>query len=346
MANKNIIAFTTIAIIIFSFILTVPITIISFGLSSYDIIHESISYEYAPQSSSSIEQLNINADIGNIEIMYIDPPVNYFAKINVNIEMAGSGLAGKNYDDYFNITEGDITSMPVNFSITLFSNITKAVADSLIKDVSIIVTLRKGIIFDIMVKAEESNVDLLVPFGVSVNNIIVNVTNGEILYEFNQCTIGGNITGIIYGDVDNLLEIQSYNVQYTRNSVWFFTIEQGDLNLNISQYEELGANVTGNVVMDDGDLIFSYNDNSANVGARFALPWENGNTNILPRCVGSIYIPCQFYGFQNNTPNLGLDEGILILTSIDLLENRVSYIYNLTLELLQGTSKMELLSVN
>jgi len=47
--------------------------------------------------------LNLNVDVGDIEIRYINPPVDYYAMVEVHIEMSGNNFAGKSYPDFFEV---------------------------------------------------------------------------------------------------------------------------------------------------------------------------------------------------------------------------------------------------
>ena len=83
------------------FAIIIPIPIISISLSTYGSIDESFSCQYESSAPSSIETLNLNADVGNIEVIYTPPPVDYLVKVDVNIELSGSILAGRSYDERY-----------------------------------------------------------------------------------------------------------------------------------------------------------------------------------------------------------------------------------------------------
>ena len=277
MINKKIIIFAFIGIIGFAFIVAIPIGVITVTFSSYGSINESSSFEYLPDIPSAVERLDLNVDIGDIEIRYVDPPVDYFVRIDVDIEMAGPGLAGKNYSDYFNITEGDTSGSHIEFSMRLFSNITESEIDSLIKDISITVFLRKDIVFDISATVIEGNIDLEVPHKVLINNILFNLTYGDIIFNLRKCIIEGNITGV----VDNgKIRLISYNTEYTQNSVW--TLSSNQNYIDITQHYPMGANITGSIItaMDIGTFV-TYNDTHADVGAKFTL-YEYNYPQFLP----------------------------------------------------------------
>jgi len=159
----------------------------------------------------------------------------------------------------------------------------------LIKDVSIIVNLRKDIIFDINTNLIEGNYEITVPWTVSIGNIYTNVSNGNIFYDFEYSSIQGNITGITNnGD----LELKSYDVEYTQNGNWLLISTGGYMNIEIYQYKEMGANITGTAII--GALNLKYIDNSFNIGALFTFPsseWGGGLRHTIIRFVVNLLPP-------------------------------------------------------
>jgi len=250
MANKSIIAIFVVILVSISLIISIPVLTLSSGFSNYGKIDELLIFEYAPDNSSPIEKFNLNVDMGNVEITYINPPVDYFAKIEVFIEMNGVNLAGKSYSDFFDIDWLNDNS-PANFSMEFKSDVNESKVFSLIKDITIVVNLRADIIFDIIATVKEGNVQVNVPYMVSVNNLVINTTKGDILYDLNHCILEGNITGIAN---DGDIELMAYAI----------TINNVDVNTNEGsllydfQYCTLEGNITG--IANDGDIeLMAYN---------------------------------------------------------------------------------------
>lgn len=255
------------SVVSFGVLIATPFSVLSFNFSSYDSINETLFYEYLPNTPSEVESLYLNNDYGNVIIDYVDPPVDYFVKIEVNIEMGGAGLASKEYDDYFTIIEGDPSSSPINFTIKLSPGMTVSAVDSLVKDVSIVITIQKGVMLDIFARVMNGDVSIAVPFKVRINELHFNITNGNIFYNLNRCIIGGNISGI----VDNgKIELVSEKAEYIQNSVWI--LYSNRISIDILQPNNLGANVTGSIttVADVSNYLF-YNDTVHEVGASFTL---------------------------------------------------------------------------
>ena len=213
------------------------------------------------------ESLYLNIDYGNVIIDYIDPPVDYLVKIQVNIRMGGAGLVGKEYSDFFNIIEGDLTDLPINFTMEFSPGITESEVESLVKDVSIIITIQKGIVFDIFANVINGDVSIKVPFKVRINSIHFILSNGNIFYDLNRCIIGGNISGIVD---DGKIVLTSENAEYIQNSVW--TLYSNKNSIDIIQHNRLGSNVTGSITTaTDVSTHLFYNDTTHDVGAKFTL---------------------------------------------------------------------------
>ncbi|MHA2325477.1 MAG: hypothetical protein ACXACB_08755, partial [Promethearchaeota archaeon] len=366
--NKSIILVPIIGIISFSLIIgIIPIMFLLDHLSTYGTISESRFFEYTPDSPSSNGTLNLNVDVGNIQINYIPPPVDYHVKIDVNFELTGSHLAGKTYLDFFNISMPPKGSM-ANFTLELKSDDWFDPIKWFTKNVSIVVNVRKDIVLDIIANVKEGNVEITVPWAVSIHNLLINISKGNIFYDFNYCILEGNITGIvdngsifydfnhctIDGNLNGTVQtgnmnVSTYNVKYTQNRPWDFRIDTGDFAIYINQNENIGTNITGIAKLNNGEAFFCYEDNSPDIGATFEIPFGNPFLPFLnlPSCLRmwTFWLPCTtvhgfHYDIQNST------EGIVTLISEDLRENRVKDYFNMTFEIIQGTFAMDILSIN
>ncbi|MFX1502427.1 MAG: hypothetical protein ACFFDH_15810, partial [Promethearchaeota archaeon] len=106
MVKKSIIGSILLVIIGSTLIIGFPIALLSIELSTYATIDDSLSYPYYNSNSSKIKTLNIYVEMGNIEVKYTPLttlPIDYIVDIDVNLEMSGSILAGKSYEDFLNI---------------------------------------------------------------------------------------------------------------------------------------------------------------------------------------------------------------------------------------------------
>jgi hypothetical protein len=274
--KKRIIAIGLIIIIGYSLIIVIPIRLISTRLSSYNTIKESCCFTYKPNSPLYLEKLYIDAEEGDIEIRYINPPIDYDILIDVHIGLIGKKLTRKSYEDYLNISWKNSSSQ-ASFRIEIISDDWFNPLLWLSKEINIVITLRKDIVFDITTNLIEGNYEISVPWPVSIGNILTNVSNGNIYYEFVGSSIQGNITGITYR---GNLELKLYNVEYTQNGNWLLISTGGDMNIEIDQEEEMGANITGTAMIIDGILDLFYKDNTANIGAIIFFPLLSGASSL------------------------------------------------------------------
>jgi len=307
MARNVISAIAIMILIVFSFIIAAPITFLSVGLSSYGKINKFLTYKYAPISPPYLDKLNLYVAVGNIEIQYIDPPVDYDAKIDVSIEMIGPNLVGKNYSDYFNIG-WQHTGGLVNFTMELKSSINQAEVLSLIKNVNIAVALKADVICDISVVVNiQGDVKITVPWGISVGNILTNVSKGDIQYDFSYCILEGNLTGIIQ-EIGNI-ELKTYNIEYSQNTTWALNTGSGDFLIEIFQYTDMNANVSGTISHDHGNIRFKYKDDNTDVGAYFTLYYNADDLSLrqaMNQVIGFNSIPSDeqdiFYLWSDDYP--------------------------------------------
>jgi len=290
MAKKIIIIVSILATLGFSLAIAFPIVIFSTVLKPYGEIDEKISFYCTQNNISAIDELNLNIDAGNIQINYIDPLIDYAMKIDVKVEMIGSGLAGKSYFDYFNIVWQN-TSGSVNFTMRVKAGITQTEILSLIKNVIIIVTLNANVFCDISVNVNvQGDIKITVPWGISVGQIFANVSRGDIQFDFYNCIIDGNLTGLVQKESD--LELKSYDVEFTQNSMWSLSTNTGDILIEIDQNKAMNANITGIIATHTGNYLLTYRDSTTEVGAYFILhvnPEDFGINQKITEIVGFEY---------------------------------------------------------
>ena len=182
-----------------------------------------------------------------------------------------------------------------------FSNLHQA-------NIYINITLRADIIFDINAAVIEGAIKLVAPLGITVNNLLLNVINGNIIYDMYHCTVEGNISGIVN---QGNITLKAHNNQYNQNCKMTLVNEVGHITIDIYQIEEMGANITGTGITKTGIISLIYNDYSPNIGAQFILNNQTGfgsegqNTFIgferdtLP-LTGFIYFFSNDFPTQNN----------------------------------------------
>ena len=137
------------------------------------------------------------------------------------------------------------------------------------KDINIIINLRKDIVFDIFTIIKDGNLNITIPFGVSVHKLESDITNGNIFYNLHQCILMANLmaninTGNIY--------LKANNIEYAKDINWSLNNNLGDAYFELYQYKGMGANISGKITLNNGNLNLTYCDINANVGAFFTLP--------------------------------------------------------------------------
>lgn len=284
--TKKVIAIIILTLVLsFSLIFTIPITLLSEEYSTYDKINEDISYYYTTSNSSVIEVLNLNVDRSDIEIKYIYPPNDFIIKIKVNFEISGANAQGKSYLDYFDIAWENSSSY-LNFTMEYKSGIEPLEVLSLFKNISIIVILRADETIDLNIEMEDGNFQQIVPFMVPINSIKVNNTNGNTILNYTSCVISGTISSFTNRGEINL---NAYNTQYTQNNFWSLNSISGEINFFITQlnsFEEMGANITGAITTNTGNILTVYRDWNPDIGAVFTYyntTTENGEREGFDR---------------------------------------------------------------
>ncbi|MHA2006131.1 MAG: hypothetical protein ACXABO_01570 [Promethearchaeota archaeon] len=275
MSRKRITGIIGLILIVISLDLIIPIFVLSSEFSKYGLIDESLNYEFDLTDSSSIKRLNLNVEMGNIQIKYVNPPVDYVVNIEVNLEIRGILNKHISYLDYFTFTD-EIVDSQINFIIKFKPNINILKVLSLLRKVEILVFLRADVIFDINVFLGTGNLDLTVPFGVIINNLDINITTGNSLFRFNHCTVNGNISGIVnLGEI----ELNTYNVDYSRNIFWTLITNRGEITVDITHLNQsvvMSANVTGTVETNVGDITLNYEDNTNDISAMVLIQPPQG----------------------------------------------------------------------
>ncbi len=292
-------------IFVFS-IVTIPSIIIFAEFASFNRIDESLTYKYSSNTPPLEKELNIITDIGIIDIKYVSPSVDYLVKIDVDIEMAGPNLGSKSYLDFYRIGWENLTS-PLNFTFALIPEMFEDFSSLHITNTHINIQLRADIVFSINASVSEGTVKLSA-LGITVNDLFLNVINGDIIYDLTNCKVEGNISGTV---TNGNITLKTHNNQYNHNSLLTIKNDVGYILFDITQFEEMGANVTGTGITKTGNISIIYKDFSSNIGARFVLynktthglegqnSWIGFERDLLPLSAGQYYNSTDFPS-QNN----------------------------------------------
>ncbi|MBY8991719.1 MAG: hypothetical protein KGD58_13305 [Candidatus Lokiarchaeota archaeon] len=99
-------------------------------------------------------------------------------------------------------------------------------------------------------------------------------STGSLNLNLTNCIIGEDIKGKAS---TGGITLKSYNVQYDKNCVWDIETNTGSIDIEISQFIEMGADITGTIETSTGSIDLVYIDNQASVGASFLGSWSTGS---------------------------------------------------------------------
>jgi hypothetical protein len=249
--------------------LLLPIGSITSYLRGFGEIKKEVPFSYNPLNISKLESLNIETDIGNIDIEYVYPnsSLDYGIRIDVKIDLAGKGLVNKTYEDIINISYSYDESS-VNFSINIQPKFSQEELKSLMKVFDIVVKINADTRLDIRVDTGFGNVEINVPFATKISNLYVNTTEGNIFCDFIDCYVNGKINSFSnLGD----LSINLVNVRYSQNTELALSNSEGLINLNLAHDKVMGTNLTGFVRTRNGEIQVNYKDTISEMGAVFTF---------------------------------------------------------------------------
>ena len=152
-----------------------------YGFVASGSIENTFNFTYEPSSPDPIEELTFNVDIGKILFTYNTTPTPSYAKIDVDIEVAGLYMEGKTYTDFFHpsIQWWDNTTGTFNL---------QALPDAWFNpshwfksyNITVAVTLRTDVVYDLTVLTAVGSIDILVSDGVILNGISLTSSTGSI----------------------------------------------------------------------------------------------------------------------------------------------------------------------
>jgi len=266
---------------------------------------------------TDIEEVSFSTDIGSIYVNYNTTPTNYYVKIELDIMLKGAFVEGKSFSDFFRtvIWVNDSISVTtfsldkkaggflfpliqkINISITLRTDIIYDIT-ALVSTGSIEMNIPENIILNntnlhtstgsIYLQAENNSMiyeDL--DLGVSTGSITLfakglnlshgfraDTSTGLIHLNFTNCIIGEDIKARVS---TGSISLKNYNLMYDNDCVWDIEANTGNIEVEISQYVEMGANISGTIETSTGNIDLIYNDNKPTIGASFFGSWSTGS---------------------------------------------------------------------
>ncbi|KKM95457.1 hypothetical protein LCGC14_1188060 [marine sediment metagenome] len=251
-----------------------------FGIVIFATVGEyeySETYYYEPGNSSPIEILNIESDIGAINIKYNKTPTEFYAKIDLDIHIRGPLVAGKSFSDFFKPIQWLKSSSPVTFDIDTKS--TTWFFFGISRRITINVTLRTDVIYDVNAFASTGAIDMNVPQNIIVNKTTLSTSTGSVrLNSAVNTTFQGKVristsTG----------SAKSYAIKTNFTQGLHATTSTGSLTLNFT------STILG------GDLIGTVSTGSINIKSYNMIYAQDSSIWNIKSSTGSIKVQIQQY---------------------------------------------------
>ena len=273
-----------------------------YGFVASGSIENSFNFTYEPSSPDLIEELTFNVDIGTIFFTYNTTPTTSYAKIDVDIEVAGLYMEGKTYTDFFHPSTQWWDNTTGIFNL-------QALPDSWFNpshwfksyNITVAVILRTDVVYDLTALTAVGSIEMIVSDGVILNGTSFTSNTGSI----KLITLGNNeFQGKVKltSDTSNV-ESFAMKTNFTRG----FSADSatGSLILNYTSClmgdDLMGTSDTGKVTLKSYNMVYT-KDISLNLesdtgdidvdlhqdismGANVTGTWETdtGSVNVLYR---------------------------------------------------------------
>jgi hypothetical protein len=277
-------AFVLIGIILFANI---------FPFGTLEPHEESYTYYYVPDTPASIEEISLDVDATEIEIQYNSTPTEYIVKANMEFIILAPDV--DSYTEIFHPVEWVNTSSPVSFNLEM-----KTGSIVLSTNNKLTVTLRTDMVYDITASTTSGGVIASIDQRVIIDQIDLRTNSGGVELYSNDATFentinahadSGGVTlefenGRIGGDIDASTSsggvlLSVYDVVYSQDTEWTISTSSGGITIDITQYIEMGASVSGTVEANSGGVDVFYKDNLSNIGARFTGTASSGGVDFI-----------------------------------------------------------------
>ena len=160
-----------------------------YGFVASGSIENSFNFTYEPSSPDPIEDLTFNVDIGKILFTYNTSPTTSYAKIDVNIEIAGLYMEGKTYLNFFNPSTEWWDNKTATFDLMAIPDVWFDPSHWFKSyNITVAVTLRTDVIYDLTALTAVGSVEMLVSDGVILNGTSLTSSTGSI----KLTTLGNN----------------------------------------------------------------------------------------------------------------------------------------------------------
>jgi len=286
------------------------------------------SYYYKPGAPLPIERLNLICDIGKINVKYNTTPTDYYVQVDLDIKIVGGFVEGKIFSDFFYPIEWVNISTPISFeldakanpvfifglshritlnvtlrtdvvyNINAFSStgaINMNVPDNIIINNTSLSTSTGSLVLN-----SAKNTTFQGTLGISTSTGSINIyakqanfthgltaytSTGSLILNFSQCIIGDNLKGTVS---TGSITVKSYNMRYVKDCNWNIHTNTGSIDIEILQYIEMNANITGTIGTSTGSVDVKYDDSLSSIGSRFTCSVSTGSIIYTPLGTGGM----------------------------------------------------------
>lgn len=225
-----------------------------YGFATMGTIKDSFNFSYEPISPDPVEDLTINVDIGDITFKYNTTPVASYAQIDVFIEISGLFIEGKSYQDFFDPSTEWWNNASATFNLQTLPDVWFDPSHWFKSyNITVIVTLRTDIVYDITALTSVGDIEMEVSEEVVLDGLSLTSSTGSIDFK----TLGNNtLTGNVRIE-SSTGDVQSFATKTNFSNGFRALTSTGDLRLNFTNCI-MGDNLIGTV--STGDVNFkSYN---------------------------------------------------------------------------------------
>ena len=254
MNKKNIVLLIIAGLLVSGGVVFGVVVVATWGEHNY-----SNTYYYDAGVSSSWEKVSFSSDVGSINIKYNTTPTDYAVELDLSIKVSGGFVAGKTFLDFFkseNIWFNE--SVPI-VTFELKNKPTTWFIFPITQRITINVTLRTDVDYDIVAASTTGSINLDIPDNMDLNNTILGSTTGSVTVNANEnVTFSGNFqAGVTTGSV----AVYAQTVNFSRGIITYSTT--GSLTLNFTNCvmgDDISGTVsTGSITLKSYNMVYSQN---------------------------------------------------------------------------------------
>ena len=272
------------------------------GFATAGTIEKTESFTYEPSSPASIENLTVNADIGKILFKYNTSSTPYYAEIDVDIEITGLYMEGKTYLDFFNPSTEWWDNTSNTFYLESLPDVWYNPAHWFKSyNISVTVTLRTDVVYDINALVSAGSIEMQVSDGVILNGTSLTSSAGSIKLN----TLGNNEFQGEVSLVSSAGSVESFMVKTNFTRGFRALSSAGSVSLNYTNclmgddllgktsagsvsYKSYNMQYTKDIIIDlesSAGSVDAYLYQYTTMGANVTGTWETsaGSVNVLYR---------------------------------------------------------------